>query len=220
MKRRKINGFPQIITLLIKRGPKKNIQCLTGETRNHFPFIKTFSILRQVLLAHVYTQSCSFGISYVARPKNNGDGCMMGVPWVFWCFSLWWFFGWFVGCWTCMGSKTQKLTSVKGNMFACITWRPMVGLKQRASWWFWRFFHCCPKSWGRWSNLICVYLLKPTTVGCLVSNIQHLENTEKNHLMFLLKKTSETSIFRISKFYISNLFFQLNHFLGRVSACF
>lgn len=105
---------------------------LTGETRNHFPFIQTFSILRQVLLARVYTQSCSFEISYVARPKKNRrrlhDG---GVPWSF--FNGCW---WFVGCWTCVESKTQKLKSVNGNVFACITWRPMVGLKQHASWWF------------------------------------------------------------------------------------
>lgn len=83
-----------------------------------------------------------------------------------------------------------------------------------------KILHCCPKSWGRWSNLICVYLLKPTTVGCLVSNIQHLEKNRKNDLIFLLTRLqkppfsgSPSSTWQIS-------FFQQEPFFGTCLSLF
>lgn len=116
-------------------GVEKNHPSSNWWNKKSFP-LSNVSVLRQVLLARVYTQSCSFGISYVARPKKTEPAAGGGVPWSF-LFSLDGFW-WFVGCWTCVGSKTQKLISER----KCVSLRHMaanVGLKQHANWLFWRF---------------------------------------------------------------------------------
>ena len=126
---------------------KKN---LTGETRNHFPFIKQFRFFARFYW-HTFTHRAALSrFLTLLHQKITETAAWWGSSVVFFdvC-SLWRFFGRFVGCWTCVGSKTPKIEKCWRKMCAfCVTWRPMVGLKQHASWWFWRFFHCCPRKLG------------------------------------------------------------------------